>query len=150
MNYTYEYPRPAATTDMIIVTREAPHKLLLIQRKNPPFQGQWALPGGFLDENETLETCAYRELKEETNIEGIILNQFKTYSEPGRDPRGRTISTVFWGTAPSKIAQTAEAADDAASLDWFALDNLPRLAFDHNQVLDEALETILSQYNEPK
>jgi len=147
MSYTYN-PRPAVTTDIVLITIEAPHKLLLIQRKNPPFEGEWAFPGGFLDENETLETCAYRELKEETNVEGIAISQFKTYSEPDRDPRGRTISTVFWGTASAKIVQTAHAADDAAHLEWFSLDNLPRLAFDHTKIIKEILKTLLNQFME--
>ena len=98
MIYTYAYPRPAVTVDMIVIQIiKNKNRILLIERKNEPFKDQWALPGGFIDIDEEIETAAYRELKEETSIENIELTQFKTYGKVGRDPRGRTISVIFYG-----------------------------------------------------
>jgi 8-oxo-dGTP diphosphatase len=109
--------------------------VLLIERKRPPFEGMWALPGGFLEMNETLEETALRELQEETGITGIELKQFHTFSKVNRDPRHRTITTVYIGYAHEKTA-TPKAGDDAAKAEWFALDQLPPLAFDHGIVMD--------------
>ncbi len=136
MSYTYKYPRPAVTVDIMLFDRGAPQKLLLIQRKNPPFQGQWAFPGGFVDPDETLEIAAQRELKEETGVSVKHLEQFKTFSEPDRDPRGRTISTIFFAAIDQKIPVSAN--DDAAKADWFDLNKLPPLAFDHEKIVQEA------------
>lgn len=137
--YTYKYPRPALTVDIIVI-RETNQKkeILLIQRLNLPFKDQWALPGGFVDMDETLEQAAVRELEEETGLTDISLKQFKAYSEPGRDPRGHTISVVFTGllTVDSRV----KAGDDAKSASWFNVDNLPLLAFDHSQIIGEALK----------
>jgi 8-oxo-dGTP diphosphatase len=136
MAYTYKYPRPMVCTD-IVLTRPHGHKkqVLLIQRGNPPFQGQWALPGGFVNEDEPLHEAAARELMEETDINGVELSQFRTYGDKGRDPRGHCISIVFYGTAPQ--GTQAQAADDAAQAQWYSLDNLPPLAFDHQRILTE-------------
>ncbi|MDP4291731.1 MAG: NUDIX hydrolase, partial [Bacteroidota bacterium] len=98
MAYTYEYPRPAVTADIVLFSRfENRDYVLLILRNNPPFQGCWALPGGFIDMDETLEESALRELAEETGLTGIRLKQFRTYGDPGRDPRHRTITVVYMG-----------------------------------------------------
>jgi 8-oxo-dGTP diphosphatase len=113
------------------------NEVLLVQRKNDPFRGRWAVPGGFVDLEERLEAAARRELEEETGINGIPLRFFGAYGEPGRDPRGRTITFIYWTRLPEK--PEAKAADDAADCRWFDLDHLPELAFDHNQILKDAV-----------
>ena len=135
--YTYDYPRPSLTVDMI-VTRNVSSgiELLLIQRLNPPFKDQWALPGGFVDMDETLEQAAARELAEETGLTDVELKQFKAYSEPGRDPRGHTISVVFIGQVVHNAK--AIAGDDAKKVNWFNINKLPLLAFDHDEIVGEA------------
>jgi 8-oxo-dGTP diphosphatase len=136
MNYCYEYPRPAVTADIVVInTFDNQPEVLLIERKHPPFEGMWALPGGFLDMDETLEDAALRELQEETGITGIKLEQFHTFSKVDRDPRHRTITTVFIGYADENTA-SPEAGDDAANARWFPLDKLPPLAFDHGEVME--------------
>lgn len=141
MPFTYAYPRPAVTADSLIFREcKKGYELLLIQRGRPPFQGMWALPGGFLDMDETLEECALRELKEETGLQGIELHQFKAYSAIDRDPRQRTIGIAFIGIADP--AAKANAGDDAADAEWFELDKLPDLAFDHTQIVSEAIMTL--------
>lgn len=101
----------------------------------------WALPGGFVDMEETLEQAALRELAEETGLKGIGLEQLHAFSEPGRDPRARTISVVFFGFARSGNDRV-QAMDDAAEAGWFGLDGLPPLAFDHEYILEVALGRI--------
>lgn len=132
--FCYEYPRPSVTVDIVLITREEKPRVLLIQRKHDPFAGTWAIPGGFVDMDETLEASARRELKEETSLEVGKLEQLSTFGDPGRDPRGRTISVVFFGRA-SATRLKPEAADDAASVAWHRLDRLPPLAFDHDKIL---------------
>ncbi len=136
MTPTYEYPRPAVTVD-ILLTRvtETYTEVLLIQRKDPPFAGHWALPGGFVDEYEPLEAAAARELREETGLEGLVLTQFGAYGDPGRDPRGWTVSIVFLGEVAGEIV--LRAGDDAAAARWWSLDALPPLAFDHAQIIED-------------
>lgn len=135
--YTYRFPKPSVTTDCII-TRKSNREMqvLLIKRKHEPFIEKWALPGGFVEIDEDLQAGASRELQEETGLKGIELKQFKTYGKPGRDPRGRTISVVYTGTLVDR-SQQVNAGDDAAEASWFALDDLPPLAFDHAEILDE-------------
>ena len=135
--YTYDYPRPSVTVDMI-VTRNVSSgvELLLIQRLNPPFKDQWALPGGFVDMDEALVHAAARELAEETGLTDVELKQFKAYGEPGRDPRGHTISVVFIGQVVHNVKATA--GDDAKKVNWFNIKKLPPLAFDHNEIIGEA------------
>ncbi len=126
----------AVTVDSVIFKKaEGITKLLLIKRKNDPYKNSWALPGGFLEEDESLENGAKRELKEETGIEIESLKQFNTYGDIGRDPRGRTISIAFVGilTKDSQIV----AGDDAAEAKWFDLEELPDLAFDHFQIIQD-------------
>ena len=140
MSYSYDYPRPAVTADIIIIKRiDDQQFVLLIERKHPPFEGMWALPGGFLEMDETLEEAALRELQEETGIAGIELKQFHTFSKVNRDPRHRTITTVFIGFTDNETA-APEAGDDAAKAEWFALDKLPPLAFDHGIVMEMVKE----------
>jgi ADP-ribose pyrophosphatase YjhB (NUDIX family) len=123
---TYQNPFP--TVDIVIETEQG--GIVLIQRKNPPLG--WALPGGFVDYGESLESAAIREAKEETSMDIELLCQLGAYSDPSRDPRQHTISVVF----VAKAKGTPEAADDAARIGVFTLDSLPnKLAFDHSQIL---------------
>lgn len=139
--YCYDYPRPCVTTDMAIFREnEGRMEILLVKRKNEPYQGMWAFPGGFLNEDETLEQCAARELEEETALKNLVLYQFKAFSDLHRDPRHRTITVVYVGFLMSQ--QTDSAGDDAAKTQWFTIDDLPGLAFDHQQILDEVLEDL--------
>jgi 8-oxo-dGTP diphosphatase len=132
--YAYDYPRPAVTVDVAVVTREPRPRVLLISRKHPPFEGSWALPGGFVEMEESLETAARRELFEETGIKAARMEQLHTFGDPGRDPRGRTISVVF--LARVRFAKVKpRAGDDAADAVWHFLDRHPSLAFDHREIL---------------
>lgn len=140
--YCYEYPRPAVTADTVLFgTKNNQLYVLLIERGSEPFKGMWAFPGGFIDEDETIEECALRELKEETGLEDILLEQFYTFSEPGRDPRGRTISVGFFAFINIEDYHPM-AGDDAAKIQWFPVNALPELAFDHENVLMKALEIL--------
>ncbi len=140
-SYCYEYPRPMVTVDAAVFSRmDGRWCLLLIQRGNPPFQGQWALPGGFVDMDETLETAVVRELREETGVDGIELEQLAAYGDPGRDPRGRTISVVFAGVVDAERAMEAKGGDDAAYAAWHPITDLPELAFDHDRIVADAKE----------
>jgi 8-oxo-dGTP diphosphatase len=139
--FTYDYPRPAVTVDVVVLTRESRPRVLLIRRKNPPFAGGWAIPGGFIEMDETLEASARRELGEETGLEVGPLQQLRTFGDPGRDPRGRTVSIVFWTQIEAPSVDLA-ARDDAAELGWYYLDHLPPLAFDHADILSLASHQI--------
>jgi 8-oxo-dGTP diphosphatase len=132
--FTYDYARPALTVDVAIVTREPAPRVLLIQRKKEPFAGSWALPGGFVDANERLGDAARRELREETGVEAADLEQLYTAGDPGRDPRGWTVSVVYLAQVEVNSVH-ATAADDASAVGWFSLDALPELAFDHAKLL---------------
>lgn len=135
MKHCYDYPRPAVTADIIIFRKSNDEQyVLLIERKHLPFEGMWALPGGFLEMDETLEAAALRELQEETGITGVELKQFHTFSKVNRDPRHRTITTVFIGFTDDTVSPVA--GDDAAKAQWFSMDNLPPLAFDHGEVME--------------
>ncbi len=136
--YTYDYPRPRVATDIVLFADidETTH-VLLIRRKNEPFQGDWALPGGFVDENESLNACAERELQEETGVSGIALEQLYTYGDPGRDPRGWSLSVAYWGVVEGPLPNV-QAADDAVEATWKALNALPPLAFDHDEMIARA------------
>ena len=136
--FEYEYPRPAASVD-VVVSRiiDGDEHILLIQRKHEPFQGSWALPGGFIEMDETLEQAAARELKEETCLDAVAICQIGTFSAVDRDPRSRVISTAFDVTVDA--AQTPVAADDAADWQWKSLKSLDceiELAFDHEDILN--------------
>jgi 8-oxo-dGTP diphosphatase len=135
--FAYDYPRPALTVDVVLVTQESPPRVLLIRRAKEPFAGRWALPGGFVDQNERLIDAARRELVEETGAVVSDLEQLHTAGDPGRDPRGWTVSVVFLGRVNADQVH-ATAADDAAEVGWFPLDQLPELAFDHAMILRRA------------
>ena len=141
MSHTYEYPRPALTVDIVLFSKEVETlSILLIQRKNPPFEEMWALPGGFVDMDETLEHAAKRELEEETGISGVKLEQFYVFDTIDRDPRCRTISVVLTGLLNSELS--IKAGDDAGEAKWFKVDELPNLAFDHSEIIEKALEKL--------
>lgn len=138
MGFTYAYPRPCVTTDCLIFRKiNSEWKVLLIERGNAPFKGCWALPGGFLEMEEDLDTCAARELREETGLSGIELHQLYAFGAINRDPRHRTVSVAYWGI--DNTQQKAVGGDDAAKAQWFALNRLPDLAFDHAQIIAKAL-----------
>ena len=138
MAYTYKYPRPAVTADCIVITREAEPKVLLIQRGGEPFKGAWAFPGGFMDMDETTEQCAIRELEEETGLRVSDIKQIGAYSKVDRDPRGRTITVAYLAIIDEPIAVTGQ--DDAANAEWWPVDALPPLAFDHDEIMADAME----------
>ncbi|EMY3484085.1 NUDIX hydrolase [Flavobacterium psychrophilum] len=127
------------TVDAVIIRKSTDNQLLLIKRKNEPFQNCWALPGGFVDENEDLEVAAKRELEEETQIKIDSLQQFGTFGKPFRDPRGHMISVAYFGEVPENTI--AIASDDAKEVAWFAVNELPNLAFDHQEIIEKALKT---------
>jgi 8-oxo-dGTP diphosphatase len=135
--YSYDYPRPALTVDLAIATREARPRVLLIRRNKEPFAGSWALPGGFVDENERLADAARRELEEETGVSVADLEQLYTVGDPGRDPRGWTVSVAYLARVDPGVLKPM-AADDADAVSWFPLDELPPLAFDHAMILARA------------
>lgn len=134
--YSYQYPRAALTVDAIVFTQKNNEiYVLLIQRGQEPFKGKWALPGGFVNMDETLEVACIRELLEETGLEIAAMKQFKAYDAIHRDPRHRTISVVF--SAEINEKKKVSGGDDAVRADWFPVTALPGLAFDHAQILSE-------------
>ena len=162
MAYTYKYPRPAVTADCIVITKEAEPKaaskqeqrdacidtaereqaratpkVLLIQRGFDPYKGCWAFPGGFMNMDETTEQCAIRELEEETGLKVTNIHQIGAYSKVDRDPRGRTITVAYLAIVDEPIAVTGQ--DDAAKAEWFPLSALPELAFDHADIMQDAI-----------
>ena len=141
-SHSYEYPRPAVSADCVILGWETDSlKILLIKRGSPPFQSQWALPGGFLDENEDLNQTPLRELKEETGLCNVSLRQLHTFGERGRDPRTRVITVAYLGLV--HIADhPIQADDDADDAQWFSIQQLPELAFDHRAIIGVAIHDL--------
>ncbi|MDX9770463.1 MAG: NUDIX hydrolase [Tenuifilaceae bacterium] len=140
MPYTYDYPRMLVTVDSVVFLKdkESPLKLLLVKRGNEPYKDAYALPGGFPEMDELLADAAKRELLEETGLNAIDLKQLATFDTIGRDPRGRNIAVVHYGfTSPSNCKLLA--GDDAAEAEWFPINELPPLAFDHKEVIEYAL-----------
>lgn len=131
--FVYDYPHPAVTTDCVIFGFDGSNlKVLLIERGIEPFKGKWALPGGFLKMDETAEEGALRELEEETGLRNAYIRQFHTFTEPGRDPRERVITIAHYALVR---LQEVKGGDDAAQARWFAMDEIPPLAFDHDRIL---------------
>ena len=140
---TDEYPRPSLTVDIVIFTlRESRLQVLLIRRANNTFAGCWALPGGFVQIDESLEDAATRELSEETGIEQAYLEQLYTYGDPERDPRGRVISVAYFALIPADASIRSEGGSDASQASWFPVDELPNLAFDHAEILSYAIRRL--------
>jgi 8-oxo-dGTP diphosphatase len=142
MSYTYKHPRPAVTVDLVIFTiADNDLEVLLIRRAAEPFKDCWALPGGFVEIDESLEKAAARELKEEAGVTDVYLEQLYTFGEPKRDPRGRTISVAYFALTDA-AGQRIRAASDAVDAQWhsvFSSKLKAKLAFDHNQILDYAV-----------
>jgi len=139
MPHTYQYPRPALTVDCVVFGfDEGDLKVLLVQRGVKPFEGRWALPGGFVRVEESLEDAARRELVEETGLKDIFLEQLYTFGTPGRDPRERVVSVAYYALV-SLAEHRPQAATDARQAAWFSVDDAPGLAFDHEHILDTAL-----------
>ena len=139
MEYTYKYPRPAVTADCVVMTNEPLPKVLLIQRGADPFKGAWAFPGGFMNMDETTEQCAIRELEEETGLKVTTVHQIGAYSKVDRDPRGRTITIAYLAIIDSQ--EEVKGQDDAAKAEWFPITELPHLAFDHCDIMQDAVRT---------
>jgi 8-oxo-dGTP diphosphatase len=134
--YIYDWPRPMVSVDAVVFALSCNKaKVLLINRGNEPFKGQWALPGGFVDIDEELEDAVVRELEEETGLVDVPLEQMYAFGKCGRDPRGRQITIAFMGVATKGLTKI-KAGDDAAEVRWFDIKKLPKdLAFDHNEVV---------------
>jgi len=135
--------KPSVTVDIVLLARQAAHtQVLLVQRRKPPFAGRWALPGGFVDPYEPLEAAARRELQEETGLEVAHLDQVHAFGDPGRDPRGWTISIAFLAILEPAATDALHprAGSDAANVGWFDLDDLPPLAFDHDEIVAYAAQ----------
>ena len=137
MAYTYKYPRPAVTADCVVITKEDSPKVLLIERGADPFKGCWAFPGGFMNMDENMEQCAIRELEEETGQKVSEVHQIGAYSKVDRDPRGRTVTVAYLAIVDAPM--TVNGQDDAAKAQWFPLTALPELAFDHEEIMKDAI-----------
>jgi 8-oxo-dGTP diphosphatase len=142
MPFSYEYPRPSLTVDCVVFGLDDEDlKVLLIQRDLPPFEGQWALPGGFVRMDETLEDAAKRELREETGLTNVFLEQLYTFGEIDRDPRERVVTVAYYALANIRDHRV-QAATDARRAAWFAVEDTQALAFDHPRILQVALDRL--------
>ena len=139
------YERPSVTVDVVILTvRERRLEVLLIRRRHWPFEGMWAIPGGFVEPNESLEDSARRELQEETGVTDVYLEQLYTFGDPGRDPRTRVITVVYYALLRADQLHP-RAGDDAADAQWFPAYEHPPLAFDHDKILDYTRQRLRSK-----
>lgn len=149
MAYTYDYPHPAVTVDISIFTiADDALRILLIERGSPPFEGMWALPGGFVGLHESLRRAAWRELREETGVRAAHLEQLGAFGRPGRDPRERVISVAYYALVPEGRLEI-RAASDAREARLFDVDALPELAFDHARILYHARERLGNRAGDP-
>lgn len=140
-----QYDRPAVTVDVLVFAIIGQQlKVALIKRGIAPFKNYWAIPGGFVHIDESLEDAARRELAEEAGVQGVYLEQLYTFGDPGRDPRGRVITVAYYALSPDQDI-TLSAATDAREAQWFAVDAVPPLAFDHKEILQRALERLKSK-----
>ena len=143
------WPRPKVTADAVVFSLGNDGlDVLLIERKHPPFEGAWALPGGHVDEGESLEDCVRRELAEETGVANIELAQFRSFGDPGRDPRGWYI-TVAFAALVDRSRVNPVAGSDASSTGWHPVFELPELAFDHRMVIAYALDYLQAHFWQP-
>jgi 8-oxo-dGTP diphosphatase len=137
--------RPSVTVDVVVIAlMDGQQKVLLIRRRLPPFEGYWAIPGGFVEPGETLEAAARRELLEETGAQAARLEQLHTFGDPGRDPRGWTISVAYLAqlSEDGLLPRGLRAGSDAGEIGWFALHDPPSLAFDHAEILACAIHRL--------
>ncbi|NOX58917.1 MAG: NUDIX hydrolase [Planctomycetes bacterium] len=142
MAHTYEFPRPALTVDIVMFALDRHDlKVMLIERDLEPFAGRWALPGGFVRVDETLDEAARRELEEETGLRGIFLEQLYTFGDLDRDPREHVVTVAYYALVNLE-GHNIRASTDARNAAWFAISDLPRLAFDHERILDVAHERL--------
>ena len=142
--YCYEYPRPALTTDIVVFNLyNNTLRILFIKRGIEPFLNKWALPGGFVNMDETTREAASRELREETGIENLELNQLYTFSKVDRDPRHRTVSVAYFALTKDDIE--INAGDDAHETQWLSINKLPPLAFDHNTIIEHAIKRLIDE-----
>ncbi|MBI1731310.1 MAG: NUDIX hydrolase [Gammaproteobacteria bacterium] len=145
MTYNYKFPHPAVTTDVVIFTiDEDSLKVLLVRRGHGPFEDRWALPGGFVEIDEDLESCALRELAEETGVTGVFLEQLYTFGAPQRDPRERVITVAYYALVPIDRLHPRPASD-ARDVGWFCCDSLPALAFDHADIVRMAQQRLCAK-----
>jgi 8-oxo-dGTP diphosphatase len=141
--YTYEHPRPSVTVDTaVFLDRREGLSILLVQRGQEPFKDLWALPGGFINMEESLEQSAKRELAEETGLEVPQVEQIGAFGDPLRDPRGRVISVAFWTLLTPDNNPQVKGSDDASHAEWFQITELPSLAFDHDQIIQDAINAL--------
>ncbi|TET49879.1 MAG: NUDIX hydrolase [Anaerolineales bacterium] len=137
-----DYPHPSVTVDVIVFRlRDGDLQVLLIRRGHEPYGGMWAIPGGFVDIDESLDQAAKRELVEETGVREVYLEQLYTFGDPGRDPRGRVVTVAYLALLPAGAVEL-RAGDDAAAAQWWSVHDLPPLAFDHAGILDYALQRL--------
>ena len=142
MKYSYEYPRAALTVDCVVFgLDEDDLQIMLIQRDLPPYEGDWALPGGFVRLEETLDEAALRELSEETGLKNVYLEQLYSFGTVNRDPRERVVTVAYYALV-NLSDHRVQAATDARNAAWFAVDDIPSLAFDHDQILEMAHERL--------
>ncbi|MCS7017905.1 MAG: NUDIX domain-containing protein [Cytophagales bacterium] len=140
--YTYQYPRPALTVDCVIFgLGENSLKVLLIERAEEPFKGMWALPGGFVDINESIDEAARRELEEETGIQGMFMEQLYTFGDIHRDPRGRVVSVAYYALV-NLSEYRVQPGSDARRAEWHDVNHIPSLAFDHALIFQTALKRL--------
>lgn len=142
MGHTYQYPRAALTVDCVVFGfDEGDLKLLLIERDLEPFAGRWALPGGFVHVGESLEDAARRELQEETGVSRVYMEQLYTFGQPDRDPRERVVTVAYYALVKLSL-HSVKAATDARNAAWFDVCDLPKLAFDHEEIIEAALQRL--------
>ena len=148
--YTYDWPRPMVTVDAVVFSMsEGSMRVLLVNRGKEPYKGKWAVPGGFIEIDEELEDAIARELKEETGLTGVQLEQMRTFGKCGRDPRGRQISIAFTGIVTEGLDKI-RAGDDAAKVQWFGIEELPKdLAFDHDEMIKCGIEKLKERWGKP-
>ena len=146
--YTYQHPRPAVSVDIVLFQKKnGEYQVLLIKRAQDPFRGSYALPGGFVEMKESQEQAAERELREETGLQKIKLEQVHTFSDPNRDPRTRVITTAYSAVIENEGQIHPQAGSDAADVGWFYLSDLPVLAFDHKLIIQISIEKLNLKVN---
>lgn len=141
-NETQSWEKPSVTVDVLIFTvQEGDLKIILVKRAIEPYKGSWAIPGGFVRKNESLEDAALRELSEETGVKDVYLEQLYTFGDPKRDPRGRVVTVAYFALMPAEHLEL-KGTTDVSAAKWFPVNELPKLAFDHQQIVEYALERL--------